>query len=76
MFYRTSALLVPERKVKELVAQSCPTLCDPIDRSPLGSSVHGISRQEYWSGLSFPPLRDIPDPGIEPFEPSGKPGIR
>ena len=23
-------------------AQSCPTLCDPIDCSPLGSSVHGI----------------------------------
>ena len=26
-----------------LVAQSCPTLCDPIDYSPLGSSVHGDS---------------------------------
>ena len=25
-----------------LVAQSCPTLCDPMDCSPLGSSVHGI----------------------------------
>ena len=24
------------------VAQSCPTLCDPMDRSPPGSSVHGI----------------------------------
>ena len=23
-------------------------------------------RQEYWSGLSFPPLGDLPDPGIEP----------
>ena len=22
--------------------QSCPTLCDPMDCSPLGSSVHGI----------------------------------
>ena len=22
--------------------QSCPTLCEPADRSPLGSSVHGI----------------------------------
>ena len=32
------------------VAQACPTLCDPIDPSPPGSSVHGISRQEYWSG--------------------------
>ena len=23
-------------------------------------------RQEYWSGLSFPPPGDLPDPGIEP----------
>ena len=28
--------------------------CDPMDYSPPGSSVHGISRQEYWSGLLFP----------------------
>ena len=33
--------------------QSCPTLCDPIDGSPPGSSVPGILRQEYWSGLPF-----------------------
>ena len=26
----------------------------------------GFSRQEYWSGLSCPPLGDRPDPGIEP----------
>ena len=25
----------------------------------------GFSRQEYWSGLPFPPPRDCPDPGIE-----------
>ena len=29
-------------KAKVLVAQSCPTLCDPLDCSPPGSSVHGI----------------------------------
>ena len=33
--------------------QSCPTLCDPIDGSPPGSSL-GFSRQEHWSGLPFP----------------------
>jgi len=49
-----------------LVTQSCPTLCDPMDCSPPGSSVLGISRQEYWSGLPFLPAGDIPDPGIEP----------
>ena len=26
----------------------------------------GFSRQEYWSGLPFPPPGDLPDPGIEP----------
>ena len=25
-----------------------------------------FSRQEYWSGLPFPPPGDVPDPGIEP----------
>ena len=25
-----------------------------------------FSRQEYWSGLPFPPPEDLPDPGIEP----------
>ena len=29
----------------------------------------GFSRQEYWSGLSFPPPADLPDPGIEPTSP-------
>ena len=48
------------------VAQLCPTLFDPMDCSPPGSSVHGISRQEYWSGLPFPSPGDFPDPGIEP----------
>ena len=27
----------------------------------------GFSRQEYWSGLPFPPPRDLPDPGIKPL---------
>ena len=36
--------------------QTCPTLCDPIDRSPPGSPIPGISRQECWSGLPFPSL--------------------
>ena len=28
-----------------------------------------ISRQEYWSGLPFPPPEDLPDPGIKPTSP-------
>ena len=34
--------------------ESCLTLCDPINGSPPGSPVLGISRQEHWSGLPFP----------------------
>ena len=30
----------------------------------------GFSRQEYWSGLPFPPLGDLPNPGIEPQSPT------
>ena len=52
---------------KVLVAQSCPTLCDP---SLLGSSVHGFSQQGYWSGMPFPPPGNLPDPGIEPGSPA------
>ena len=33
--------------------QSCLTLCDPIVSRPPGSSVPGILREEYWSGLPF-----------------------
>ena len=29
----------------------------------------GFSRQEYWSGLPFPPLGNLPDPGIKPMSP-------
>ena len=46
-----------------------------------------FSRQGYWSGLPFPSLGDLPDPGIEPWsltlqgdtlpsEPPGKPSMR
>ena len=37
------------------VAQSCPTLCDPMDCSRLGSSIHGIfqARILEWVAISF-----------------------
>ena len=37
------------------VAQSCPTLCNPVDCSPPGSSVHGIlqARILEWVAISF-----------------------
>ena len=36
-----------------------------MDCCPLGSSVLGFSRQEYWSGLLRPPPGDLPNPGIK-----------
>ena len=30
----------------------------------------GFSRQEYWSGVPFPPPGDLPGPGIEPVSPA------
>ncbi|CAI9167874.1 unnamed protein product [Rangifer tarandus platyrhynchus] len=43
----------PHSESESEIAQSCPTLCNPVDcRSP-GSSIHGFPRQEYWSGLPF-----------------------
>ena len=62
----TSLIIV---KVKVLVAQSCLTLCDPVDsrQAPLS---FGFSRQESWSGLPFPPPGDLRNPGIEPRSPA------
>ena len=70
------------------VAQSCLTLGDPWTvacQAPLSME---FSRQEYWNGLSFPPVGDLPNPGIKPTsvspawagrlfttEPSEKPSI-
>ena len=55
---------------KSEVSQSCPTLCDPMDCSLPGSSVHGIFQQEYWSGLPFPSPGDLPEPGTESRSPA------
>ena len=62
-----SDLLGMHQGVRAKLFQSCPTLCDPMDRSPPGSSVHGFSRQEYWSELPCPPPGDLPDPRIKPM---------
>ena len=47
-----------------------PSICDPVDLSPPGSSIHGIlqARILEWVATSF--SRDLPDPGIEPRSPA------
>ena len=53
-----------------LCAQSCPTLCNPMEYSPPGFSIHGIlARQEYWSGLSFPSPGYLSSPKVEHTSP-------
>ena len=42
------------KKVKVLVAQLCPTLCDSIDRSMPGSSVHGILQERILEWITIP----------------------
>ena len=42
------------------VTQSCLTVCNPRFLSM------GSPRQEYWSGVPFPPPEDLPNIGIEP----------
>ena len=69
-----------------LVAQSCLTLCNPMDCSPPCFSVHGISQARILEWVPFPSLGDLPNPGIEcvfpalaggffTFEPPGKPKV-
>ena len=49
--------------------QLCLGLCEPMDCSPPGISVHGIPHAEYWSRLPCPPLGDFPNPGTESAPP-------
>ena len=51
--------------------QSCPSLWDPLDCGPPGSSDNWISQAKYWRGLPLPPPGDLPDPvNIEPESPA------
>ena len=53
-----------------LVNKSCPALAilwTIACQAPLSM---GLSRQEYWSGLTFPSPGDLPRPGIEPGSPA------
>ena len=54
-------------------AQSCLTLCDPLDCSPPGASVCGDSG--HWSGVPLPSPGDPPDPGMEPGSPAWQAGL-
>ena len=70
-------------KVKVLVTQSFPNLCDPMDCSTPGSSVYEIFKARILECMPFPYPGDLLDPGIKygsialqvdslPSEPLGK----
>ena len=91
--YLESLVTTPAQVFSSIFTHACLLSCSlvsdslpPHGCSPSGSSAHGISWQEYWSGLPCPPPGDFPDSGIEPAslasslpggffitEPSGKP---
>ena len=49
-----------------LVSESCPTLCDPMDCSPPGSSVHGILQAGIMEWVAIPSSKYLSNPEIEP----------
>ena len=54
------------------VAQSCLTLCDPMDCSPPGSSIYGIFQTRILEWIATLFSGDLPNPGIE----SGSPALQ
>ena len=52
-----------DMKVK--VAQSCPTLCDPVDYT-----ARGILQARILEWVAVPFSRDLPNPGIKPRSPA------
>ena len=50
--------------------QSCPTLCNAMDYSPLGSSDHGNLQARILEWTAMPSFRAcLPNPGTEPTSP-------
>ena len=43
----------------------CPTLCDPVDCNPPGSSIHGILQARILEWILCPHPGDLPNPGTE-----------
>ena len=52
------------------VTQSGQTLCNPMDYSLPGSSIHGIFQVRVLEWFAIPSPGDLPDPGIEPRSPA------
>ena len=66
--HQASLSITNSQKVKSEseVAQLCLTLCNPVDCSPPGSSVHGILQERIMEWVAMPSPRDLGNPGIGP----------
>ena len=64
-YYKIFSVAIPG-----MCIQSCPTICDPMDCSPPGCSVHRILQVRIleWVVISF--SRDLSNPGIKPRSPT------
>ena len=70
---RLQLSLYKRKVLKESVSRSVVlTLCDPMDCSPPGSSVHGILQARILEWVAIPFRRWSPNPGIEPGSPTLK----
>ena len=61
-------MFVPPRACS--VINLCLTFCNPMDCSPPGSFIHGISDKNTGVGYHLPSPGDLPGPGIEPMSPA------
>ena len=70
-FHTSDYSVISTLKVKSEIAQSCPTLWDPMEYSLPGSSIHGIFQaiKLEWVAISFS-RGDLPNLGIEPWSPA------
>ena len=50
--------------------QLCPTLCNPMNCNPPGSSVHAILQARILEWVAIPFSRVLPHSGIEPMSPA------
>lgn len=53
-----------------VLGQACPTLCEPLDHSPPGSYVCGVSQARIPGWVATSSSGGLPDPGLEPASPA------
>ena len=61
----TQVFIMTSSVMKVKVTQSCPTLCNPMDCSPPGFSVHGILQARILEGVAFPSSRGSSHPRVQ-----------